>query len=194
MSEETPAIPKVRATARRLGVDLSTVNGTGHGGMITVKDVKAAASKKPLRRAPAATAPVRLAPPRQPTPRGGLIAVADTAAIGLADELGVYLGDVAGTGEGGAITVDDVRAAAGQARSTDPAPLPAFTASGLDPQELLKVPAPVRPAVAAAETRTRAYELAQAYAGMSDDEAREALAADPTVPAHVGGAKANWPS
>ena len=37
------ATPVVRAVARKLGVDLATVKGTGTGGRITPKDVRAAA-------------------------------------------------------------------------------------------------------------------------------------------------------
>ncbi len=72
-TESTPnrrplATPKTRATARRLGVDLATVSGTGSNGRITDDDVQRAAE--------AATAPA----PRRPL--GAPIGVADTTVDG----------------------------------------------------------------------------------------------------------------
>lgn len=63
--------------------------------------------------------------------------------------------------------------------------LPAFTASGVDPKVLLRSPAPVRPAIAAAATTAEAYALAQRYAGMSDADAARVLATDMTVPVEL---------
>ncbi|MBW7957476.1 MAG: 2-oxo acid dehydrogenase subunit E2 [Deltaproteobacteria bacterium] len=51
--EEVTASPKARSLAKKLGVDLSTVRGTGPGGMVTEADVKAASEGRP-------------APPRPP--------------------------------------------------------------------------------------------------------------------------------
>ncbi len=45
--EEITASPKARALAKKLGVDLSTVKGTGPGGIVTEADVKAASEGKP---------------------------------------------------------------------------------------------------------------------------------------------------
>lgn len=45
--EEITASPKARALAKKLGVDLSTVKGTGPGGIVTESDVKAASEGKP---------------------------------------------------------------------------------------------------------------------------------------------------
>lgn len=63
--------------------------------------------------------------------------------------------------------------------------LPAFTASGIDPKVLLRSPAPVRPAIAAAPTTAEAYAIAQRYAGMSDADAARALATDMSVPVEL---------
>lgn len=63
--------------------------------------------------------------------------------------------------------------------------LPAFTASGIDPKVLLRSPAPVRPAIAAAATAAEAYAIAQRYAGMSDTDAARALATDMSVPVEL---------
>ncbi|MBI5232865.1 MAG: 2-oxo acid dehydrogenase subunit E2 [Deltaproteobacteria bacterium] len=41
--EEVLALPKTRSMAKRTGIDLKTIKGTGPGGMITEDDVKAAA-------------------------------------------------------------------------------------------------------------------------------------------------------
>jgi pyruvate dehydrogenase E2 component (dihydrolipoamide acetyltransferase) len=54
------ATPKTRALARRLGVDLATVNGSGSGGRITDDDVERAArgpGVEPVKRGTAASAP-----------------------------------------------------------------------------------------------------------------------------------------
>lgn len=46
-SAEIKALPQVRALAKQLGVDLSTVKPTGQGGIITEQDVKTAQTAKP---------------------------------------------------------------------------------------------------------------------------------------------------
>lgn len=46
VSQSISALPAVKALARRLNVDLSSINGTGNEGRITKDDVKAAADKK----------------------------------------------------------------------------------------------------------------------------------------------------
>ncbi|MDO4710088.1 MAG: dihydrolipoamide acetyltransferase family protein [Pseudomonadota bacterium] len=53
------AVPAVRATARKLGVDLSRVRPTGVDGTVTMQDVKAAAANPALLQA---TAPAAVAP------------------------------------------------------------------------------------------------------------------------------------
>lgn len=119
----------------------------------------------------------------------------------LAARLGVDLRTVRATGDGGLIDATDVtRAHQGRAapaaavsRAAPAAagpygagsPLPAFTASGLDPKLLLNSPAPVRPVIAAAATTAEAYQIAQRYAGMSDEQAARVLATDISVPADL---------
>ena len=95
------AMPAVRALAKKLGIDLARLRGTGHDGIISLQDVKAAAArgdaaqvatdhgnsnatpaapKPPAAPAPASTAiarPVRTAPPHiampgQPEPLRGV--------------------------------------------------------------------------------------------------------------------------
>ncbi len=50
------------------------------------------------------------------------------------------------------------------------ADLPAFTASGIDPQALLQVPWQARPAVASARTQAEAYQLVQKYGGPDGED------------------------
>ncbi|MEM6993208.1 MAG: 2-oxoglutarate dehydrogenase complex dihydrolipoyllysine-residue succinyltransferase [Myxococcota bacterium] len=59
-----PAMPAAQAEARRSGVDLSTVSGTGRGGRVLKEDVQRA-GQAPAAKAPAAKAP----PPPPPPPR-----------------------------------------------------------------------------------------------------------------------------
>ncbi|EMA01562.1 dihydrolipoamide S-acyltransferase [Haloferax denitrificans ATCC 35960] len=110
---EVRASPRAKRLADDLGVDLTTVEGSGPQGAITESDVEAAAESE----TPAAT--------------GDSGADADTAdkrvfappsARRLARELGVDIGAVEGTGQNGRITESDVRAAGGaSAAATDSA-------------------------------------------------------------------------
>lgn len=77
------AMPAARRVAKELGVDLSTVTGTGKDGTITEKDVRDAAEAGPS---------VNASP----------------QAIAFAKEKGVDLAQVTGTGEGGKITKADI--------------------------------------------------------------------------------------
>jgi pyruvate dehydrogenase E2 component (dihydrolipoamide acetyltransferase) len=73
------AMPAVRALARKLGVDLATVSPSGADGVVTLQDIKQAASgvaatkSSELRAQPASTAPVASAtpPPRTATSASG---------------------------------------------------------------------------------------------------------------------------
>jgi len=95
--------PPVRHLAHELGVDLSTLQGTGEGGTITRSDVRAAA-------APAKTPPIAI-------PIAGEQRVkASPRARFLADRLGVDLSGVAASGPGGMVTAADVE--------SQPAPAP----------------------------------------------------------------------
>ncbi|MBY9075571.1 2-oxo acid dehydrogenase subunit E2 [Nocardioides sp. WL0053] len=87
-----PASPPVRHHAAELGVDLTSVDGTGAGGRVTRADVDRAAAAR--HRPPAAA--------RRVSPY----------ARRLAEELGVDVDQVVGTGPGGAVRADDVQAAA----------------------------------------------------------------------------------
>jgi pyruvate dehydrogenase E2 component (dihydrolipoamide acetyltransferase) len=128
--EPAVASPIVRHLAHEKGVDLTTVKGTGPNGTVTRDDVQAAAA----------------APTAAPTPNnavvdrpheGGHLTRSDGGgrlraspfARRRADELGVDLSTVTGTGPDGAITVTDVERAASAARpipaASEPKPQPA---------------------------------------------------------------------
>jgi len=137
---------------------------------------------------------------------------ADPAARVLANQHSVLLRNVSGTGRGGRVTAADVHAhvgrdaaarerqeAAARALSAPAAIVrpvayspPAFTASGIDPKALLQVPAPVRPAMAAAATTAEAFALLEKYRGLSDEAAEQLLGVDHTVAGQHGGW--DWPT
>ncbi len=93
------ASPAARQRATALGIDLSTLTGSGPGGAITLADVEAAPAKQPAR-APRASPSVRQ----------------------RALELGVDLGQITGSGAKGAITVADLARAAAGAQQAKSAP------------------------------------------------------------------------
>ncbi|MFN8524239.1 MAG: dihydrolipoamide acetyltransferase family protein [Chloroflexota bacterium] len=93
--------PRARRVAQELGVDVSTITGTGPEGRVVEKDIRAAAA------APAA---------------GGRI-IASPLARKLASEHGVDLAQISGTGPGGRITEKDVTAYV-DARAVPVAPAP----------------------------------------------------------------------
>lgn len=106
------ATPPVRHRAEELGVDLTTVTGTGRRGQITRADVNRAAA--------AAAQPPAAPPEPAPAPTGARPRVSPLARR-LATELGVDLGQVTGAGPDGVVRESDVRAAAG---GTGPAQAP----------------------------------------------------------------------
>jgi pyruvate/2-oxoglutarate dehydrogenase complex dihydrolipoamide acyltransferase (E2) component len=122
------ASPLAKKKAAELGVDLSAVAGTGPGGRITASDVEGAASGA----VPAAAAPAKkAAAPTKPawTPAAGVIA-ATPMARAAAKKAKIDLATIAGTGEFGRVTLDDVKMATGEkqperknaAASGEPAP------------------------------------------------------------------------
>ncbi len=114
------ASPNARRVAAELGVDLTTVTGTGPGGRITSEDVEAA------RPQPAAPAPV---------PAAGVGAASGRfvpyTAAKAAERLGVDIDQVAGTGPEGRVRRQDVYDHARSHGVQPPAPTPA--AAGLRP-------------------------------------------------------------
>jgi pyruvate dehydrogenase E2 component (dihydrolipoamide acetyltransferase) len=109
------ASPLVRRYAEELGVDLSSVPGSGGGGRVTRHDVEVVAHGIPAEppahpgtMAPATTPPTM--EPREGT--GSHRARVSPLARRLAAEAGIDLGTLTGTGPMGAVRADDVRAAA----------------------------------------------------------------------------------
>jgi pyruvate dehydrogenase E2 component (dihydrolipoamide acetyltransferase) len=110
-----PVSPLVRHRALELGIDLSTVTGSGRRGAVTRADLERAARA----RAAAAPAASRAATPAAPPP--ALPAAPPPAAARqrvspyarrLARELGVDPSGIPGTGPAGTVGADDVRRAA----------------------------------------------------------------------------------
>ncbi|ELZ58384.1 dihydrolipoamide S-acyltransferase [Haloferax sp. ATCC BAA-646] len=120
---EVRASPRAKRLADDLGVDLTTVDGSGPQGAITESDVEAAAESAESAGGDAgATADAAekrvFAPP---------------SARRLARELGVDIEAVEGTGQNGRITESDVRAAGGAtAAATDSAAAGAATTAATD--------------------------------------------------------------
>jgi pyruvate dehydrogenase E2 component (dihydrolipoamide acetyltransferase) len=93
LKSEITASPVAQRVARERGVDLARVEGTGPGGQITAQDVRLAAGR-----------------PQGKKPGAGRRAPASPKAKRLAQESGVDLANVSGSGEGGLITAADVQA------------------------------------------------------------------------------------
>jgi pyruvate dehydrogenase E2 component (dihydrolipoamide acetyltransferase) len=91
--------PLVRHLAEHLGVDLTTLHGTGVGGSITRADVQAAAAAPAAR--PSRAAPARVDRRARVSPR----------ARHLASRAGIEPSTLRGTGPGGAVTGRDIEAA-----------------------------------------------------------------------------------
>lgn len=106
--EHIAASPAARRIAQEKGIDLALVPGTGPGGRITELDIM---NYQPPEAAPAA-----------PSAPGGGDVLASPLAKKLAEQLGVDLARVKGTGPGGRITKEDVEAAAAAPAPAAPPP------------------------------------------------------------------------
>jgi len=104
------ASPRARRWADEHGIDLAEVTGSGPGGRIVEADVRWYASLP------------RTAPPEVVRPRSGQ---ASPIARRVADELGVDLGRVQGTGPGGRILEEDVKRTAALTAQAQPVPVAA---------------------------------------------------------------------
>lgn len=118
------ASPLAKKRAQELGLDLSAVVGTGPNGRITASDVENAKA--------GGAAPAKKAAPAKPswTPAAGVIA-ATPMARAAAKKAKLDLSTIAGTGEFGRVTLDDVKAATGEAK-----PKRKVAASGSAPVEM----------------------------------------------------------
>lgn len=102
------ASPLAKKMADEIGLDLSTVAGSGPDGRITAADVENAAKGAPAGAKPAAA-------PAKPvwTPAPGVVA-ATPMARAAAKKAKIDLATIVGTGSLGRVTVDDVKMAAGE--------------------------------------------------------------------------------
>ena len=126
------ASPLAKKMADEMGVDISTVAGSGPGGRITAGDVQKSASGGG---APAKKA----AAPAKPswTPAPGVVA-ATPSARALAKKAKLDLASITGTGEFGRVTADDVKIATGEMKpkrktAAPGAPAPVDLPEGLVP-------------------------------------------------------------
>lgn len=117
-----PVSPVLRHRAHELGIDLSTVRGTGRRGAITRADLELAAQGRA-----AALTPSAAAPP-VPTPETPARQRVSPYARRLARERGADVRGIPGTGPSGAVRADDVLRAA-----TMPAASPTATAPPAPP-------------------------------------------------------------
>jgi pyruvate dehydrogenase E2 component (dihydrolipoamide acetyltransferase) len=116
--ERARASPAARTRAAEEGLDLAAVQGTGPGGAVTLPDVERAVEERKAAERPAAEVPEAeevaderreaAEPPGEPV-RGPK---ATPVARKVAESLGIPLEGIEGTGPGGAITRQDVEAAA----------------------------------------------------------------------------------
>ncbi|WLQ08545.1 dihydrolipoamide acetyltransferase family protein [Arthrobacter oryzae] len=107
-----PVPPPVRHLAHQLGVDTSGIRGTGKHGAVTRADVERAAAEKP---GPATETKVPQA--AQAAPPASRVRSSPRARR-LADQLGIDIGTVPGTGPDGAVTEGDIQ------RAVSGAPVP----------------------------------------------------------------------
>mmetsp|Transcript_1532 Transcript_1532/g.2086 ORF Transcript_1532/g.2086 Transcript_1532/m.2086 type:complete len:769 (-) Transcript_1532:103-2409(-) len=105
------ASPMAKKKAEALGVDLSTITGSGPNGRITGADVDAAAKS-------GGAAPKKATEPAKPKyiPAPGVIAATPTARA-LAKKAKIDLSSIEGTGEFGRVTADDVLIATGEKKA-----------------------------------------------------------------------------
>jgi len=125
------ASPLAKKMADEMGVDISTVAGSGPGGRITAGDVqKAASGGAPAKKAAAPAKPSW-------TPAPGVVA-ATPSALALAKKAKLDLASITGTGEFGRVTADDVKIATGEMKpkrktAAPGAPAPVDLPEGLVP-------------------------------------------------------------
>lgn len=109
------ASPLAKKKAEELGLDITTIAGTGPGGRITASDVEAAASGAAAPAKAATPAVAKAAAPGKAswTPAAGVIA-ATPMARAAAKKAKIDLSTIKGTGQFGRVTLDDVKMATGE--------------------------------------------------------------------------------
>lgn len=125
------ASPLAKKMAEEMGVDLTTVAGSGPGGRITAGDVtKASQGGAPAKKAAAPAKP-------QWQPAAGVVPATPTARV-LAKKAKLDIASIQGTGEFGRVTADDVKIATGEMKpkrktAAPGAPAPVELPEGLVP-------------------------------------------------------------
>jgi len=111
------ASPLAKKKAEELGIDISTVTGTGPAGRVTAADVENATSGAAPVKKTAAAAPATPAW----SPAAGVVA-ATPMARAAAKKARIDLASIVGTGEFGRVTLDDVKIATGEKKVKREAP------------------------------------------------------------------------
>ncbi len=106
--QEPMASDAARRKAEEMGIDLSEIEGTGSGGLITVKDVMSLAEGTQEQAAGQAAEQADGAAGQAADENGSGKPKATNAAQRKAEELGVDLSQIQGSGAGGLITIKDV--------------------------------------------------------------------------------------
>ncbi len=130
------ATPTARKMAEQNGIDLAQIDGSGPNGKITKGDVESAIEAGGGSAAPAPAPAPAATPPSAPAPASGARVVASPLAKRIAEQKGIDLSAISGTGPGGRIVKADVEsfdpasapAAAPAASATASAPAPAAAA------------------------------------------------------------------
>lgn len=129
------ATPTARRLAQANGIDLSEITGTGPQGKITKEDVENAAGKAAPAPSPAPAAPAPS--PAAPTAKGDRI-IASPLARRIAEQKGIDLSTIAGSGPNGRIVKADVEGeqAVAEPAAAAPAPAPApATVPSIGPED-----------------------------------------------------------
>ena len=121
------ASPNAKRVAKELGIDLGTVAGTGPGGRITSEDVAEAPQTETETQSQTASE-VSATISEEPTN----LSTAPFAARKAAEQLGVDLAEVTGSGPDGRITKQDVFAHSRTSSSQKPTKTPTTTSTQLD--------------------------------------------------------------
>lgn len=118
--------PYARKLAEKKGVDYTRLKGSGPGGRIIARDIEEAAKDEaPEKTYKEEKAPANEEknPDREEMPKARREAEAEPAARVLAEKRGVDLRGLEGTGTGGRITVEDVKAASAGKAEAKPRPV-----------------------------------------------------------------------
>lgn len=149
----------LRGLADRLGVELASVKATGQHGRITRSDVVAAG-----RGVEVEVQPVAASPSASPAHQAGEVGPRNPLVAAAWQERPTVAARAA-----------NVSSAPTLFSAGD---LPDFTASGVDPSVLLRVPWNARPALAAEPDKAKVYESIELFNGVTDPGDAEALAKD----------------